>query len=95
MSGRGLLQWVIAAATVAILIFLIDFSKLPQVASNLNPLPLLASLGLILLSQILSSVRFHVLIKDNGIIIPRSEAYRANIYSVIGASSFSTSLARV
>lgn len=84
MRGRGLLQWMIAVAIVAVLIFLIDFGKLPQVARTLHLLPLLESLSLILFSQFLSSVRFHALIKDNGIIVPRAEAYRANIYSIVG-----------
>jgi O-antigen ligase len=75
---------VASIAILGALAFFIDFRNIGRTLFGMGALPLLACVALLTLSQYLSSVRFYYLLRDHGIVVPRGDAFRANIYSLVG-----------
>ncbi|MEX0803096.1 MAG: lysylphosphatidylglycerol synthase transmembrane domain-containing protein, partial [Candidatus Binatia bacterium] len=74
----------LSIAVIFVLFLFIDTKSLLNVVAEIKIGPLLVSLACILLSQYLSSIRFYFILRDNNINVPRSDAFRANIYGLVG-----------
>jgi O-antigen ligase len=70
-------------AILGALLFFIDFRNIGSTLYGIGAPSLFACVALLSLSQYLSSVRFHCLLRDYGIEAPRHEVFRANIYSIV------------